>query len=324
MAELSQFERLDRAIEAMLARGNSRPATAEPDVAPLVEIAAALAAMPREDFRNRLKNELEAKAKMTTTTVSPIREGFRTLTPYLIAREAEALLGFLKQAFGAQELMRGTGGAGGMHAEVRIGDSIVMLGGGSVPGITPMPTSIWLYVEDADAVYESALRAGAKSMSAPVDQPYGDREAGVTDIAGNHWYISTHRGASHVRPGMSTVNLYLHPAGAGRVIDFLVQGFGAEVIERHAAPDGTLVHANIRIGNSQLGMSESRPDYPNMPTMIYMYVPDVDAVYARAVAAGGESLFAPADQPYGDRNAGVRDAAGNQWYISTHVRDVAV
>ena len=324
MAELSPFERLDRAIEAMLAGRDSLPAGAEPDVASLVEIAAALTAMPREGFRTGLKSQLEAKANMTATTVNPIREGFRTMTPYLTVREAPELLEFVKKAFGAQELMRSTGSAGGMHAEVRIGDSMVMIGGGGEWRGTPMPTSIWLYVEDTDAVYEAALRAGAKSMSPPVDQPYGDREASVTDVGGNHWYISTHKGASHVRPGMNTVNLYLHPAGAGRVIDFLVGGFGAEVMERHEDPEGRLVHANLRIGNSQMGMSESRPDYPNMPTMIYLYVPDVDAVYARAIAAGGESLFPPADQPYGDRNAGVRDSAGNQWYISTHVRDVAV
>ena len=324
MAEISQFERLDRAIEALLARRDSRPPAAEADVAPLVEIAASLEGLPREEFRKRMKSELEAKTRMTTTTVNPIREGFHTLTPYLIVREAEALLAFVKEAFGAKELFRGTGSAGGMHAEVRIGDSMVMLGGGSQMKVTPTPTSIWLYVEDADAVYAAAMRAGAKSGSAPQDQPYGDREAGVIDPGGNHWYISTHKGASYVRPGMHTVNLYLHPAGAGKLIEFLERGFGAEVIERHAAPDGTLVHANLRIGNSQMGMSESRPEYPNMPTTIYMYVPDVDAVYARAVAAGGESLYAPMDQPYGDRTAGVRDAAGNCWYISTHIRDVTV
>src|SRR5208282_182718 len=324
MAELSQFDRLDLSIEKLLARRDSLPAAADPDLAPLLQIAAALRDLPREEFRIRLKRELEEDAKMSTSAVNPIREGFRTLTPYLIVREADELLQFVKTAFGAKELFRGTGSAGGMHAEVRIGDSIVMLGGGRQLPAPFMPTSLWLYVPDADAVYAAALRAGAKSISEPVDQPYGDREAGVTDPGGNQWYISTHKGRSHVREGMHTVNLYLHPAGAGKLIEFLERGFGAQVIERHNAPDGTLVHANIRIGTSQMGMSESRAAYPNMPTAIYMYVPDVDAVYARALAAGGESLSPPADQPYGDRNAGVRDAAGNHWYISTHIRDVAM
>jgi PhnB protein len=324
MAELSQFDRLDHSIEALLARRDSLPPAAEPDLAPLVEIAAALREMPREEFRNRLKTELERKTRMTAATVKPIREGFRTVTPYLIVREAPELLEFVKRVFGAQELYRGTGSAGGMHAEVRIGDSILMLGGGGEWRGTPMPTSLLMYVEDADAVYASALRAGAKSISEPADQPYGDREAGVTDVAGNQWYISTHKGARHVREGMHTVNLYLHPPGAGKFIEFLERGFGAEVLERHPAPDGTLLHANVRIGTSRMCMSESIKQYPNMPTAIYMYVPDVDAAYQRAIAAGGESLYSPADQPYGDRSGGVRDACGNHWYISTHIRDVAM
>src|SRR5208282_1968205 len=94
-------------------------------------------------------------------------------------------------------------------------------------------------------------------------------------------------------------------SGAGKLIEFLERGLGAEIVERHNAPDGTLVHANVRIGTSQMGPSEARGEYPNMPTAIFMYVPDVDAVYQRAIAAGGESLYAPADQPYGDRNGGV-------------------
>ncbi len=321
MAELSQFDRLDRAIDALLARRDSLPAAVEPELAPLVETAVALAELPREEFRNRLKSALEAKTEMSTPTVSPIREGFRTLTPYLIVREAEALLTFVKQAFGAQEMYRGTGSAGGMHAEVRIGDSMLMLGGGSQPGITPMPSSIWLYVEDSDAVYEAAVRAGAKTINPPTDQPYGDREAAVTDLGGNQWYISTHKGPRYMPEGMSTVNLYLHPNEPGKLLEFLPKAFGADVYERHNAPDGSLVHAQIRIGSSVMGMGTARPQYPDMPTAIYMYVPDADAVYAQAVAAGGESLFPPADQPYGDRNGGVRDLAGNHWYISTHIRD---
>ena len=321
MAELSQFDRLDLAIDALLAGRDSQPPAQAPELAGLVEVAVALRELPREEFRNGLKSELEAKTQMTTAAVKFIREGFRTLTPYLIVREAPELVEFVKQAFGAEELFRSTGSAGGMHAEARIGDSMVMIGGGGEWRGTPMPTSIWLYVEDTDAVYAAALRAGARSAREPMDQPYGDREAGVTDLAGNQWYISTHRGAGYIRPGMGNVNLYLHAAGAGKLIEFLERGFGAEVIERHNAPDGTLVHANVRIGTSQMGMSEARSDYPNMPTAIYMYVPDADAVYQRAMAAGAESLYPPADQPYGDRVGGVRDACGNNWYIATHIGD---
>ena len=81
----------------------------------------------------------------------------------------------MKQAFGATELMRTTGSAGGIHAEVRIGDSVVMIGGGGAWSGEAMPAAIYLYMDDVDAVYKRALQAGATSITEPEDQPYGDR-----------------------------------------------------------------------------------------------------------------------------------------------------
>ena len=124
--------------------------------------------------------------------VKPIREGFHTVTPYLMVREAVKLIDFVKQAFAATELFRGTGSAGGIHAEVRIGDSMVMIGGAGTWNGEPMPAAIYLYMDDVDAVYKRALQAGAASLSEPADQPYGDRIAGVKDPFGNVWYIATH------------------------------------------------------------------------------------------------------------------------------------
>ena len=125
-------------------------------------------------------------------TVKPIREGFHTVTPYLMVREAAKLIDFVKEAFAATELFRGTGSAGGIHAEVRIGDSMVMIGGAGTWNGEPMPAAIYLYMDDVDAVYKCALQAGAASLSEPADQPYGDRIAGVKDLFGNVWYIATH------------------------------------------------------------------------------------------------------------------------------------
>ena len=124
--------------------------------------------------------------------VKPIREGFHTVTPYLMVREAAQLIDFVKEAFAATELYRGTGSAGGIHAEVRIGDSMVMIGGAGTWTGEPMPAAIYLYMNDVDAVYKRALQAGAASLSEPTDQPYGDRIAGVKDSFGNTWYIATH------------------------------------------------------------------------------------------------------------------------------------
>jgi len=218
------------------------------------------------------------------------------------------------------------GGAGGLHAEARIGDSMLMVGGG-LPGRefrgTANATALHVYVEDVDAIYRKALDAGATSMGAPVDQEYGERSASVKDPAGNWWYIATHKGPRYVPEGLNDVNVYMHPLRGEPVISFLKRAFGAQEIARHASPDGVIHHAEIRVGSSVVELGEAHGPYQPMKSTFYMYVPVVDAVYHRALQAGATSISAPADQPYGDRNAGVGDPFGNQWYISTHIKDVA-
>jgi PhnB protein len=104
------------------------------------------------------------------------------------------LLEFTKQAFGAEETFRTVGPAGGLHGEVRIGDSMLMVGGG-IPGkefkATPKTHALHIYVEDADAVCKKALAAGATLIDEPRDQEYGERSGSVKDPAGNIWYIAT-------------------------------------------------------------------------------------------------------------------------------------
>ena len=126
--------------------------------------------------------------------VNSIPDGFHTVTPYLVISGVTTLLEFLTQAFDAQEilspLLRSDGRVG--HAEVKICDSILMMGEpmGDRP---PMPGSLYLYVQDVDAVYQRALQAGATSLMEPADQFYGDRSAGVQDPVGNQWWIATHQ-----------------------------------------------------------------------------------------------------------------------------------
>lgn len=126
--------------------------------------------------------------------VKPIPEGYHSVTPCLVVDGAAKVLDFVKEAFGAEELMRmdGPGGTIG-HAEFRIGDSIVMVSDASA-GDTgrAMPGVIYLFVENADAVYNRALETGGTSIREPADQFYGDRNAAVRDPAGNQWWISTH------------------------------------------------------------------------------------------------------------------------------------
>lgn len=123
--------------------------------------------------------------------------------------------------------------------------------------------------------------------------------------------------------GYHTITPYLIVREAARLIDFLKQAFEAEEVHRSTADDGTVQHAEIRIGNSMLMISEARGQYGPMPAMLYMYVEDTDAVYKRAMEAGAVSLREPVDEFYGDRSAGVKDDFGNQWWIGTHQEDVS-
>ena len=288
------------------------------DVELLVRIAAKLRDLPRHDFRARLRGDLERIANMTTSkaaspAVSPARQGFHTITPYLAVKEAPQLIEFVKEAFGASGTIYGIGSEGGIHSEYKIGDSMVMIGGGEAWRGTPMPTALHLYVEDVDAVYQRALDAGASSMMGPIED-HGERFAGAKDLSGNEWYIAKRLLGTH------TVNIYLHPLGAAQMIEFLKPAFGAaEVAVYRLQPDGPVVHAKIKIGDSVLEMGEAHGPYQPMPTMFFLNVDDVAAWYQRAVASGATSISEPADQPYGDRVAGVTDPFGNTWYIATHL-----
>jgi PhnB protein len=126
--------------------------------------------------------------------VKAIPEGYHSVTPYLSVQGVARLIDFLKQAFGAQEVHGPMTRPDGtiMHAEMKIGDSIVMMGE-PMGQFGPMPGAIHLYVEDVDATYRRALEAGATSLMEPADQFYGDRQGGVADPVGNHWWIATHK-----------------------------------------------------------------------------------------------------------------------------------
>jgi uncharacterized glyoxalase superfamily protein PhnB len=124
--------------------------------------------------------------------VRPIPEGYHTVTPYLVVPGLAKLIDFLKQAFGATERGRFEEPDGRiMHAEMTIGDSILMMGEPH-GDIKAMPAVLHLYVNDVDATYRRAIDAGATSLREPADQFYGDRSGGVQDASGNQWWISTH------------------------------------------------------------------------------------------------------------------------------------
>jgi PhnB protein len=323
MAERLLADRIDDLVDAVVARGGQAPVEAE--LAPFWELAVELREQPHPAFRARLKEDLVRRAEtMQQTTVVPfVPAGFRSLTPYLIARDAGRLITFMKQAFGAQERVRIDLPDGTIqHATVLIGDSVLELadGGGAW---TPEPAAIHLYVDDADATYARAVAAGAISLIAPTDMPYGDREADVRDPLGNHWYIGTHQQDGPIPAGMHTVTPTLHARGTGRLIEFIKQAFGAQELDRTLGADGRVMHAQLQLGDSVLELGEAGGFVPEMRCSIHYYVEKVDAVYTRALAAGATSLGAPADKPYGDRAAEVVDPFGNRWFLATLLRVVS-
>jgi len=322
MPDSALVEQFDQAIDALLS-GGVAPSEVDPE---LIRIADVLRAMPSESFQTRLKLELERIASMPTAT-APVstapymREGFRTLTPYIRIPEGAEIIEFMKKTFGAEELMRGASGPNSFHAEVRIGDSIVMIGGGEAArDQAPRRAAFHVYVPDCDAAYHRALAAGAKSLGAPADQHYGERAGYVEDVAGNHWYIATRLGTMELSPGRGTVTSFVHPNNVAAYRDFLQRAFGAESLA-HFENEGRVVYSAVRIGDSVIEMGEFQGQEQPMhfPTGFYFYVEDADAAYRRALAAGATSLWEPADQRYGDRTGGVRDPFGNEWYPATRL-----
>jgi len=135
------------------------------------------------------------------------RPGFHPITPYATVPQAGELIDFLKNAFGAKELFRGT----------------------------PTPNAFQYYVPNADEVYARALASGATALTDMIEN-HGDRCAAVKDPFGNDWYIGTHLGRRYVPEGLRDVTIYLHPLGAAKPVDFLKAAFAAEEFTRYDSP----------------------------------------------------------------------------------------
>jgi uncharacterized glyoxalase superfamily protein PhnB len=309
MPERALDERLDQAIEALLT-GSPRE-TSDPELDPLVRMAAALREMPAQSFQPRLRAELQRRALMTPAAAAPVREGFRTVTPYITVVEGDRLIDFLKHTFGAEELLRAPSPTG-FHAEIRIGDSMLMIGSGEPVRGQERIGAFHVYVPDCDAAYQRAMEAGATSLGEPADRPYGERSGFVKDFAGNYWYIATRLGAAFAPEGLGTVLPFVHPPKARAWIDFLKRAFAAEemgVFEQA----GRVMHAAVRIGDAVVEMGEPEGGGHSLPCRFFLYVEDCDMWYRRALDAGATSLQEPADQPYGLRTAMVADLFGYQW-----------
>lgn len=248
--------------------------------------------------------------------------GYRALTPGISAEGATRLAEFIERAFGG-ELRDCTRNAEGAiaHGAIQIGDSIVEISEAK-PAWPARPCGIHLYNPDTDALFARAVGAGAKVERPPKDEHYGDRAASLKDPAGNYWFLATRLNGSPIPERFGTLTPYLIARGADAVIAFMRTAFGAIELGRYPTDDGKVLHAELRIDDSMIEIADDGDACGPMPCNLHLYVPDADAAYTRAIAAGAEPLYEPKDQFYGDREGGVRDSAGNQWFIATHVEDV--
>ena len=126
-----------------------------------------------------------------------------------------------------------------------------------------------------------------------------------------------------IRDGFHAVTPYLFTQGASRLIEFISAAFDGEVTFQKARPDGAIMHAEMRIRDSMLMLADAPAQFGPMPTSIYLYVTDCDAVYQSALDSGGVSVFPIMTLPSGERYGGVRDPSGNVWWVATHVEDVS-
>ena len=117
-----------------------------------------------------------------------------------------------------------------------------------------------------------------------------------------------------------TVTPYLIVNNAKGLIDFLQKAFDFKEVTRHLQPDGSIMHAEVTLGNSLIMLSDASEVYSPNPTMINLFLDDCDSFYRRALDAGAVSIREPQDQEYGHRSAGVTDQSGNHWWIASDIK----
>lgn len=119
------------------------------------------------------------------------------------------------------------------------------------------------------------------------------------------------------------VSPYLIVKSVEETMDFIQYVFDGKVREKMKSPDGSVNHGEMSIGDSVIMMGKATENHEKQNVMLYIYVEDTDKAFERALEKGGESVMKPADQFYGDRNAGVKDKDGISWWMATHVEDVS-
>jgi PhnB protein len=274
-----KIERLNRAVDILLARTDGVLPKVELSVEPLVGVAADLRALPREEFKAQLKSELLEGRRIMSTVAEPVASVHTSASPRLTFKDAAKAIEFYKQAFGAKEMFRFELETGIPHAEIRIGDSAIMLaeewpeGGRFSPEtLGNSPVMMSLSVPDVDKFFAHAIGAGAKAVRPIADQFYGHREGTLQDPFGYLWSVSTvteelsveemHRrmdaqtkGDAARKPvvnpvprGFRTVTPYLIAQDGPALMEFAKQAFGSEETFRTVGSAGGL-HGEMRIAH---------------------------------------------------------------------------
>jgi PhnB protein len=300
------IEQLDNLVEAMLSGGAH---LSEP--AGWIDIVSRLRHIPDENFRKRLKSELERRTTVQQLATKPTSASTRSVTPYITVPNGDRLIEFLRKTFGAEELERQSQGM--FPVEVRIGDFTLVVGRSDVAGAGAGLSALKIYVADCDAAYNAALAAGAVSLTAPADQPYGERSSIVRDEFGNVFGIASRPAPFGKHEGMVLPCLF--PPKGRPYMDFLKGTFGAEETAFFESR-GRLIHAAFHIGDTEFEMASLPRGWKRLSSTYILNVPDVDATWKRAILAGASSVPWPADRPDGGGGeAALQDPAGYIWHL---------
>ena len=246
-------------------------------------------------------------------------------------------------------------------SQIMLSDESPAFGALSPESLGGSPVIIHLYVENTDAVMAQAAAAGARITAPAADHDYGERSGTLTDPFGHKWSISTHLetltfeqymqrraagtlpGAGQaarphqpegfVRPGFHTAGVYLTVSDGAQALEFYKKAFGAVEDEsmRFVDPSGRIAHSEIFVGDSGIMVSGETAEYNRYgphhfggtPVKIHLYVDDVDAVAAQAVAAGAKVIRPVRDQFYGARSGQFQDPFGHLWTLSSRIEDVS-
>lgn len=338
MPKRSPAEQLDQAITALLGRpgafadapsaGNSgaHGAKVSAEVARLLPLVRGLRAIPRPEFKDNLKTELRRRSFMNQAAAMSEKQkasfrppNFRNIAPYFLVEDAPKFIEFLVSGLGGTETGRYLRPDGKvMHASVAIGDSLIELGDANEQ-YPPRRMTIHLYVSDADATYARALEMGAVAVDPVADQHWGDRQGTVRDQFGNTWFIGMPKKWDPAEYGIVSVQPFLLLRNAEKMIPFIEAALGAKSMGVFASPEGAIRHATIEIAGSTFELAEAAAGEAPGRSYLHVYVPDTDALYAQAVAAGATGKTPPYTAPYGERSATVEDPFGNTWFLATYL-----